>query len=83
MHTIREIIILLFTTTVVKGMAHLITHSKCMNVVIEPLMSYSDNIATVRYYGLLNKEEAKLIFASEIIAQSKSVSASGLLWERS
>ena len=35
MHTIREVVILLFMTTVVKGIANLMTHSKCMNVVVK------------------------------------------------
>ena len=36
--TISEVIILPFLTNVVKGIANLMTHSKCMNVVVMPVM---------------------------------------------
>ena len=34
-HAIREVIIPLFVTNVVKGIVNLVTHSKCMDVVIK------------------------------------------------
>ena len=38
----REVIILLFVTIVVKGIVNLMTHSKYMNVVVEPVTGYLD-----------------------------------------
>ena len=45
---IKKAVILPFMTTVVKGIANLKTHSKCMNVVIEPVAPYSDHVSTAR-----------------------------------
>ena len=39
-HTIREVIILSFVITSVKATVNLITYSKCMNVVLKPVMGY-------------------------------------------
>ena len=47
-HTIREVIIPPFGTTVVKGITNLATHSKCFNVVVEPVMGYSEHFAMAR-----------------------------------
>ena len=58
--TMVEVIILPFVTTIVKGLANLMMHSKCMNVVIEPLMGYSDHIATARSYGVLRPGRDKI-----------------------
>ena len=58
--TMKEVIILPFTATVVKGIANLMTYSKCMHVVIEPLMGYSDHIATARPYGVLRAGRGKI-----------------------
>ena len=52
-HTIWEVVILPFRTTVIKGITNLMTHSKCFNVVVEPVMGYSKHIAMARYYGVL------------------------------
>ena len=65
--TIREVIILPFVTTVVKGMKNFMTHSKCVNVTVEPVIGYYDYIATARSYGELKLGRGKLMFASEII----------------
>ena len=46
--TIREVVILLFMTTVVKGITNMMKHSKCMIVVVEPAMGYWDNIVMAR-----------------------------------
>ena len=35
-HTMREVMIPPFETTVVKGIVNLTTHSKCLSVVVEP-----------------------------------------------
>ena len=43
----REVVIPLFMTIVVMGIANLMTHSKCMNVVVEPVKGYSDHIGMV------------------------------------
>ena len=59
-HTMREVIILLFVTTMVKGIANLMTHSKCMNVVVEPVMGYLDHIAMARSYGVLKPGRGKI-----------------------
>ena len=50
--TIREVVLPPFMTVMVKGVAKLMAHSKCMNVVIKPIMGYSDHIATARSYGI-------------------------------
>ena len=52
-HTLREVVILAFVTTVVKGITNLMTHSKCMNVLVEPGTGYLDHIAKARSYGAL------------------------------
>ena len=62
-YTLRGVIILSFGTTAVKGIMNLMTHSKCLNVTIEPDLGYSENIA----YGVLKLGRGKLMFASEII----------------
>ena len=52
-HTIREVIILAFMITVVKDITNLMTHSKCVNVVVEPVTGYLDDTAMARSYGVL------------------------------
>ena len=52
-NTMRDVVIQLFATTIVKGIANLMMHSKCMNVVVEPVTGYFDHIAMTRYYGVL------------------------------
>ena len=51
---------MLFMTTVVKGMANLMTHSKCVNVVVKPVTGYSDHIATARSYRILKPRRDKI-----------------------
>ena len=51
--TMREVIIPPCVTTVVKGITNLTTHSKCMSVVVEPVMGYLDHVAMARSDGLL------------------------------
>ena len=55
--TIREVIILPFMSTVIKGITNVMTHSKCMNVVLKPVMGYSDHTATARTYGGIETKE--------------------------
>ena len=59
--TVREVIILPFVTAIVKDIANLM-HSKCINEVVEPVMGYSDHIATPRYYGVLKPGRGKIDF---------------------
>ena len=58
--TMREVLILPFVTTVVKGIAKLMTHSKHVNVVVKPVMCYSDHIAMARSYGVLKPGRGKI-----------------------
>ena len=51
-----------FGTTVVKGIANLITYSKCLNVVVESVTGYSEHIAMARSYGLLKPGKGKIDF---------------------
>ena len=57
--TVREVIILPFRTTMVKGTASLKSHSKCVNVVAEPVVEYSEHISMTRLYGLLKPGRGK------------------------
>ena len=47
-------------TIIVKGIVNLTTHSKCVNVVVESVMGYSDHIATARSYGVLKPGRGKI-----------------------
>ena len=47
-------------TTVVKGITIVMTHSKCMNVVVKPVMGYFDHIATARSCGVLKPGRGKV-----------------------
>ena len=58
--TIRKSNILPFMTTVVKGIVNLVTHSKCMSLVVEPATGYLDHIATARSYGVLKPGRGKI-----------------------
>ena len=51
-HTIREVIILPFTTIVVKGIVNVMTHSKCVTVVVQPVMGYLYHITMARSCGV-------------------------------
>ena len=58
--TIREVMIPPFGTTLVKGIANLITHLKCLNVIVEPVTGYSEHIAMARSYGLFKPGRGKI-----------------------
>ena len=49
-----------FMTTIVKGIANLLTHSKCMNVVVKLVMGYLDHIAMDRSYEVLKPGRGKI-----------------------
>ena len=53
-------VILPFMTIMVKGAAKLMTHSKCVNVIVEPIVDYLDHIATARSYGVLTPGVGKV-----------------------
>ena len=55
--TIMEVVIPPFGTTVVKGIVNFATHSKCLNVVVEPVTGYSEHIAMATSYGVLKHRE--------------------------
>ena len=52
-HNIRKVIIPPFRNSVVKGIINLMIHSKCLNVVVVPVMGYAEHIATARSYGVI------------------------------
>ena len=58
--TMREVVIPTFGTTIVKGTANFTTHSKCLNVVVEPVAGYSEHIATTRSYVILKPAKGKI-----------------------
>ena len=47
-------------TIVTKGIMNLMTQSKCMKVVVKPVMGYWNHIAMARSYGVLNQGEPKI-----------------------
>ena len=59
MHIIREVIILPFWSTVVKGIMNLMIHSKCLNVVAEPVLGYSEHNAITRSFGIFKPGRGK------------------------
>ena len=59
-HTLRKVIILPFGTTVVKGITNLLTHPKCLNVVVELILSYLEHIAMATSYGVLKPGRGKI-----------------------
>ena len=58
--TMREVVILPFRTTIVKGIANLMMHSQCVNVVVKPVTGYSDYTAIARSYGVLRPGRGKI-----------------------
>ena len=60
--TIREVVILPCMTIVAKGITNLMKHSKCMNVVAEPVVGYWEHIAMARSYGVLKPGRGKTDF---------------------
>ena len=55
-----EVIILLFTTSIVKAIVNLMTHSKYVNVVVEPVMGCSDDVAMAISYGVLKPRRSRI-----------------------
>ena len=49
-----------FVTTILKGIANLTTHSKCMDVVVQPVMGYLGHITTARSYWVLRPGIGKI-----------------------
>ena len=49
-----------FGTTVVKGIANMTTHSKCLNVTVEPVTGYSKQTSKARSYGVLKPQRGKI-----------------------
>ena len=47
-------------TTVVKGIMNLMTHPKCMNAVVKPVMEYSDYVAMARSYWVFKPGRSKI-----------------------
>ena len=58
--TIRKVMIPQFGTTVVKGIANLATHSKCLNDVVEPVTGHSEHTAVARSYEVLKPGRGKI-----------------------
>ena len=58
--SIREVIILPFGPTVVKDITNLMTHSKCLNIVVEPVMGHSEHISMARSYGVLKPGRGRI-----------------------
>ena len=56
----QKVVILPFMTIMVKGAAPLMTHSKCVNVIIEPNVSYSDHVTTARSHSVLRPMVGKV-----------------------
>ena len=56
----REAVIPSFITIMVKSIAKLMTHSKYMNMVIGPIVGYSDHIVIARSYDVLRPGEGKV-----------------------
>ena len=56
---IREVIILPFCTTVVKGIINLMIHSKYLNVVVQPVLRYSEHNAITRSFGIFKPGRGK------------------------
>ena len=47
-------------TTVVKGITSVTTHSKCLNVDVEPVMGYLNHVAMARSYQVLKPGRGKI-----------------------
>ena len=50
-HSVREVVIPSFGTTVVKGNTNLTTHSKYLNVVVEPVMDIQNSLLWPDHMG--------------------------------
>ena len=81
--TIREVLILQLMTTVAKGIMNLMTYSKCVNVVVKPVMGYLYHIAMARPYGILKPGRGKIyVFLRNHSVKQISLLKQTLLWER-
>ena len=49
----QKVVIMPFAAIMVRGAAPLTTHSKCMNAIIKPNVSYPDHMTIARSYGVL------------------------------
>ena len=58
--TLREAVIPPLMTTVVTGMADQMTHLNSLNVVVEPVFSYSEHTSMARSQGELRLETGKI-----------------------
>ena len=56
----REVLIPPLMTTVVTGMADLMTHSKSLSVVVEPVIGYSEHVTMAISYGELRPGKGKI-----------------------
>ena len=56
----REDVIPLSLTVMLKVVVKLMTHSKCMNVAVKSIAAYSDHITMARYYGVLRPGVGKI-----------------------
>ena len=52
---ITKIIILPFKMITVKGKVKLSTHSKCVNIMVKPVISYAKHVATAHTCGVLRR----------------------------
>ena len=59
-HMMREVVMPPLATIMVKGAVKLMRYSKCMNVVVEPIVGYSDHIAIAGSYGVLRPGVGKV-----------------------
>ena len=56
----QKVMILPLATIMWKGATKLTTHSKYMTVIVEPVVGYSDHVATARFYGVLRPWVSKV-----------------------
>ena len=68
-----------FGTTVVKSVANLTTHSKCLNVIVEPVTGYFEHIAMARSYGILKPGRDKIDVCLRNHSAQQKAPQSGLL----
>ena len=54
-----KIVFLPFEMIVVKGKVKLNTHSKCVNIMIKPIVEHSEHIAMGYSYGILKPSSSK------------------------
>ena len=59
-YAMREVMTPPLMTIVVTGIADLTTHSNSLSVIVEPIVGYSEHIATARTYGELRPGTGKI-----------------------